>query len=154
MKTIAAAAALTAILSATLSGCTGQAPDNSGVTRAWARLPAVPGRPGAAYFTLVGTGKADRLVAIKSAVVGRIELHEGGMHGGMMTMRPLGGVDVPAEGRVAFAPGANHAMLFDIDKAITPGTAIPMRFLFASGRAIEVETKTVAPGGDMPYPAE
>ncbi|WCT74863.1 copper chaperone PCu(A)C [Sphingomonas naphthae] len=151
MKSFATAAL---IALATLSACHGKAPDNRGVTRAWARLPVVPGRPGAVYFTLVGTGKADRLVGIDSAVVGRIELHESGMHGRMMTMRPLAGADVPAVGKVVFGPSGNHGMLFDIDKAITPGTAIPMRFVFASGRAVEVETKTVEQGGEAPFPAE
>jgi copper(I)-binding protein len=151
MKRLFLAAAPILAVIAALPGCHGNTSGARAVTQAWVRLPAVPDRPGAAYFTLNGAGKADRLVAIKSALVQRIELHEGGMAGGMMTMRPLTGIDIPAEGTVEFKPGGNHAMLFGVDKAIEPGTAIPMRFLFASGNAVEVEAKTVGAGGDKPY---
>src|SRR5690349_2639388 len=126
---------------ASLSGCDRSGAAKLAVTEAWVRLPAVKDRPAAGYFTLKGGASDDRLTAIESAVVKRIELHEGGMKGSMITMRPITGVDLRANGTVAFAPGGNHTMLFGIDPAITPGTAIPMRFRFASGAAIEVEAK-------------
>ncbi|MET0270400.1 MAG: copper chaperone PCu(A)C, partial [Sphingomonas sp.] len=118
---------------------------------AWARLSPVPDRPGALYFTLTGTDAPDRLIAIESALVQRIELHEsmGGMHG-MGGMKPLAGVDVPPRGSVLFQPGGRHAMLFGVDPAIRPGTAIPLRFRYASGKAAESEAKTVAAGQDAP----
>jgi len=82
-------------------------------------------------------------------VVNRIELHEVGMSGGLMTMRQMADVPLPAGATVEFAPAGNHAMLFGVDARITPGTAIPMLFTFKSGAKIEVEAKTVAAGDDM-----
>jgi hypothetical protein len=55
---------------------------------------------------------------------------------------------VPRSIPITLAIGGNHAMLFEIDPQITPGTAIPMRFRFASGAAFEAEAKTVAAGAD------
>lgn len=144
--------ALAALLALPLVACQPQASDTISITDAWVRLPAVQGRPGAAYFTVKGGPADDRLVAIKSAVVGRIELHEGGMHGGMMTMRPLAEVPVPAGKPVEFNPGGNHAMLFDIDARITPGTELPLAFVLASGKTVEVEAKSVAAGDAAPAP--
>lgn len=149
MRTTALSAAFSYLA---LAACTPAASDGVQVKYAWARLSPVAGRPSALYFTLTGANRPDRLVAIESALVKRIELHQsmGGGDHGMMTMRPLSGVDVPANGSALFQPGGNHAMLFDVDPAIRPGTAIPVRFRFASGRAVEAEAKTVGAGDDAP----
>ena len=122
------------------------------VSRAWVRLPAVAGQPAAAYFTMAAGKRAQRLVRIESALVQRIELHESMTGaGGMARMAPLAAVDVPAGGSIEFAPGARHAMLMGFDPAVTPGTAIPLRFGFASGKTAEAEAKTVAAGEDAPF---
>lgn len=122
------------------------------VVDAWVRLPAVAGQPAAAYFMLEGGKAPERLVKIESTLAARTEMHASMIAaGGIMTMAPLSGIDVPAHGRIAFAPGGNHAMLFALDKSIVPGTSVPLRFGFASGRTAEAEAKTVAAGGDAPY---
>lgn len=131
-----------------LPGCSKKSADNPQIRDAWVRLAAAPGRPAAGYFTIVGGAKDDRLMRVESAVVKSIELHQSSMSGGVMTMAPMANVPVAAGAKVEFAPGGNHAMLFDVDARITPGTAIPMLFTFASGAAIEAEAKTVPAGGD------
>ncbi|MEH3106054.1 MAG: copper chaperone PCu(A)C [Sphingomonas fennica] len=136
---------------AALAACHGKGGGDRPVRQPWVSLPAVPGRPGAAYFTLSGEGGARVLTGVRSALVQRIELHAGGMHGGMMTMRPLPRAEVAAGATRAFAPKGDHAMLFGIDPAIRPGTAIPLRFDFADGTAFEAEAKTVGPGEAAPY---
>ncbi len=137
-----------------LAGCQPSAPDKVAVKYAWARLSPVAGNPSALYFTLTGAAQPDRLVAIDSALIQRIELHEsmGGGMAGMTTMKPLAGVDVPVGGSALFQPGGKHAMLFGVDPAIRPGTAIPLRFRFASGKAVEAEAKTVGAGDAAPQP--
>jgi len=122
------------------------------VTKAWVRLPAVAGAPGAAYFTINGGRSATRLQRVESALISRIELHESMEdHGGMSSMKPLESVDLPAGGTITFAPGGKHAMLFGVEGVVKPGTAIPLRFGFADGKTAEAEAKTVAAGGDAPY---
>ena len=69
----------------------------------------------------------------------------------MGAMKPLDGVDLPAGGRVVFAPGGRHVMLFGIDPVVKPGTAVPLRFGFDDGSTTEAEAKTVAAGDDAPY---
>lgn len=130
-----------------LAGCKGHdaAPK---VSQAWIRLPAVPGQPAAAYFTLRADGET--LVRIETTMAKRTEMHEtmAGEHA-MMTMAPLDHVDV--HGTVTFAPVGKHAMIFGLDPVVTPGTAVPLRFGFASGKTAEAEAKTVAAGDGAPY---
>jgi copper(I)-binding protein len=145
MKRIALLAAL-----ALLAGCGSRSAEPK-VTHAWVRLPAVPGRPAAAYFTVTGGRNDETLVRVESALAKRIEMHESMGEGGMMTMKPLDTVPLPARAESRFAPGARHLMLFDVDPVVTPGTAIPLRFGFASGTTTEAEAKTVAAGEDAPY---
>lgn len=133
-----------------IAGCHRQPAAGLTVTGAWVRLPAVAGRPGAAYFTVQGGTAGDRLTAVDSPSAERAELHEGGMKNGMMTMRPLRDVGVPGGGSVVFAPGGNHAMLFGIDPALRSGGTLPLRFRFASGATRTAAAKIVAAGDPAP----
>jgi len=145
MKRLAPLAAL-----ALVAGCHPRSSEPK-ATHAWVRLPAVPGRPGAAYVT-IASGPGETLVKVESALASRIEMHEEMKGaGGMTGMAPLAKVEIPAGGSVVFAPGARHLMVFDIDPVVKPGTAIPLRFGFASGKTAEAEAKTVAAGEDAPY---
>ena len=143
--------ALPLLAAALLASCDSQSSEPK-ITQAWVRLPAVAGRPGAAYFTITGGRSAETIVRVESALAERVEMHESmGSAGGMMTMKPLTEVPVPAHAKTTFAPGSRHLMLFDIDPAVSPGVAIPLRFGFASGKTAEAEAKTVAAGEDAPY---
>ncbi len=136
-----------------LAGCSDKSGSDNGqvsVTEAAVRLPAVNGRPAAAYFTIQGGKKSDRLESVSSDKAASIELHENVMMNGMMTMQPMTGVDVPAKGSVAFHEGGSHAMIFGLDPAVQPDSTLKLRFTFQSGKTIEVDAETLAAGDDMP----
>ncbi len=119
-----------------------------GVTNARITLPAVAGRPGAAYFTLNGGEQDNRLMQVTSPQVIRVELHESIMKGGMMSMAAIeGGVAVPKGMKVEFEPSGKHAMLFDIAPAVKAGGKIKLTFTYANGRAVEVDAD-VKPAGE------
>jgi copper(I)-binding protein len=122
------------------------------ITQAWVRLPAVAGQPAAAYFTIQGGSAEERLVRIETTLAQRTEMHASmsGIHN-MTMMAPIDHIAVPAGATIRFAPGNNHAMVYGLDKVVTPGTAIPLRFGFASGKIAEAEAKTVAAGQSAPY---
>ena len=117
-----------------------------GVDDAWVRLPAVQGRPGAAYFTVNGGAQATSLVAVSSPAAIRTEIHEMKEQGGMMTMAPVKDVAVVAGARVEFKPGGKHVMLYDISPDVRPGTTIPLRLSFADGKTVEVNAAVRAAG--------
>ncbi|WHU00914.1 copper chaperone PCu(A)C [Sphingomonas sp. NIBR02145] len=117
----------------------------------WVRLPAVAGQPGAAYFTVRGGATADTLLAVSSRAALKAELHESmkGDHG-MMAMEPLKDVAVPAGGKLEFAPGGRHVMLFSIGPAVKPGQKVPLQLSFASGKTLQIDAQVVGAGDPAP----
>ena len=128
---------------AALAGCQ---PAELGVEDAWMRLPAVQGRPGAAYFTVKGGAQATSLIAVSSPAAIRTEIHEMKQQGAMMTMAPIKDVAIPAGTRVEFKPGGKHVMLYDISPDVRAGGMIPLRLSFADGETVEVNAAVRAAG--------
>lgn len=128
---------------AVLAGCQ-QA--ELGADDAWVRLPAVAGRPGAAYFTVKGGAQATSLVAVSSPLAIRAEIHEMKHEGEMMTMAPVKHVAIAAGGTVEFNPGGKHVMLFDLSPSVRAGGTLPLRLSFADGKTIEVNAAVRAAG--------
>jgi periplasmic copper chaperone A len=137
--------ALALIAALALAGC---GPDPVlRVDGAWVRLAATPKAPAAAYFTVYGGPKADRLLDVSSPVVIRTELHESMNHGGMASMKHIeSGIEVPAAGTVEFKPGGRHAMMFNVNPGIVPPRTLPMIFVFASGERISVDAEVKLAG--------
>ncbi|MEI9849612.1 MAG: copper chaperone PCu(A)C [Sphingomonas sp.] len=133
------------------TGCRPARPAETAVEKAWVRLPAVPGNPGAAYFTIRGGSAPATLLKVSAPFATRTELHESIKgHEGMMSMAPLRQVAVPAGAAVGFAPGGKHVMLFDIGPGVQPGTRVPLGLAFADGRTIETEARVVGAGDPAP----
>jgi len=130
-----------------LAGCD-RAPPEPQVTveHAVATLPALPGRPGAAYFTLRTNAGPTRLTGVGSPRIGRIELHETASAGGVATMRPLEHAVFAPDEPLVFAPGGRHAMLFDIDAALRPGDTVRLTFVFDSAPSVTAEAEVRPPG--------
>jgi copper(I)-binding protein len=134
---------------AMLAGC--QQPAETKVDGAWVRLPAAAERPGAAYFTIQGGSTADTLLSVTTPAALRTELHES-IKGdkGMMSMKPIADIAIPAGAKIAFAPGGKHVMLFSIGPNVKPGDRLPLALAFASGKRIEVQAQARAPGDLAP----
>ena len=134
----------------TLAGCQAQPPAPT-IADAWVRLPAVAGRPGAAYFTLTGGRNSVTLVSVRSPAAIRSELHESmAGHSGAMTMMPLKQVHVPAAERVAFAPGGRHVMLFDVNPTLRPGGKTTLTLAFADGTTVDTQAAVRGAGDPAP----
>ena len=109
-------------------------------------LPVLPGRPGAAYFTLRTNNDPTRLTGIGSPRIGRIELHETANRDGVASMRPLADTTFSPGAPLAFAPGGRHAMLFDIDPLLGPGDRIALTLTFEPAPPVTVEAEVRGPG--------
>ena len=134
-------------LSLALAGCGGAGSEpRVSVDEAYVQLPLVPGRPGAAYFTLQSNQDQTRLVGISSPKVERIELHDSRMDGTVMRMGPLEDRNFPSGGILKFAPGGKHAMLFGLDPTVKAGERIPLTFTFEPAPPVTVEAEVRAFG--------
>ena len=133
-------------LAALLAAC-GQGDPAGNVTAAVVRLPAVPGNPGAAYFTLRTNKTPMRILGLSSPQVQRIELHESEMAGGRMRMGPLEDNSFGAEGVKTFEEGGAHAMLFNINPAVQPGGRLRITFDFDNAPDVTRDVPVESAGG-------
>ena len=95
------------------------------VANAWVRAPVAGQKTAAAYLDLT----SDRnlaLVAAGSPAAGRVEMHSMTMDGGVMRMRALPRVDLPAGQTVRLAPGGTHLMLLELKQPLKPGDKLPL----------------------------
>lgn len=101
------------------------------VSDAWFYLP-VPGQSvSAAYLTITNNSDHDRLLtAITLAEAKRAEIHNHLMVDGIMRMRPVPEVSVPAGASVEFAHGGLHVMLYGVSPALVAGDAVNLQFHF------------------------
>jgi len=137
------------VLAAALAGCSRAS--RVEVDDAWIRLPAVPGRPGAAYFTLHGGPSDATLINVSAEIAIRAEMHESMTGaGGMSAMKPLAGVAVPARTDIAFAPGGRHVMLFDINPKAKAGRIYKLTLNFGNGGRLYVDAMTVGAAAPAP----
>lgn len=151
---ILAAAAL-ALLALTAPAAADEA-QNITVTEAWSRATAPSQKNGAVFLTIRNDGgTADRLVAAASPVAGRAELHAHSMDGGIMRMRPVEAIEVPANDSVTLAPGRLHVMLTGLSTPLAVGDFVPLTLTFEHAGTIAVEATVMgagAHGGDAYAP--
>ena len=132
-----------------LAGCS--KPRVIEIEDAWVRMPAVPTRPGAAYFTIEGGPADTTLVNVSADFAIRAEMHESmSGSGGMASMRPIARVAIPAAKEVKFAPGGLHVMLFDVDQRARQVGAMLLTFTFADGSHMQRKAYLVNAGDPAP----
>lgn len=120
------------------------------VKDAWVRAPAPGQQVAGAYMELASRSNL-ALISIASPVAGRVELHSMAVEGGVMRMRPVGRIELPAGKPVKLAPGGLHVMLMDLKQVLKPGDRVPLTLTVQRpdfSRAvftIEAEVRTAAP---------
>lgn len=138
---------------ASLAACGDPAPTY--VDQAWIRLSPNADSPSAGYFTVHGGDAPVTLRGVLTDRAQRVEMHESLEQGGMMTMRPVESVEVPAKATVTFAPGGKHIMLWGVNPAAVEQGKMPLTFLFSNGDRIIVDAviqkpkETAAPEGEV-----
>jgi len=107
----------------------------------WSRATPMGAKVAGGYFTIVNKGSApDRLLSISSDVSEKAELHEMGVKDGVMTMRPVsGGLEVPAGGKVALAPGGYHLMFIGLKRQPKQGEKFAATLTFEKAGTVNVE---------------
>jgi periplasmic copper chaperone A len=95
------------------------------VADAWVRAPAPGQKTASAYVELTSDFQA-ALVAVGSAAAGSVEMHSSTVEGGVMRMRALPRIELPAAQTVRLAPGGMHLMLIDLKEPLKPGDKVPL----------------------------
>lgn len=118
------------------------------VTEPHARLMPPGIRTTAAYMTLGNGGDSDvRVIAAACPAAGATELHQHIDDGGVMRMRQVKEIVVPARGVVTLRPGGYHVMLIDLKVPLKEGDRLAITLAFSDGgsKTIEVPVRQMAP---------
>jgi hypothetical protein len=100
------------------------------------------GENGAVYMTIRNMAdRDDKLIKAESNIADAIELHAVEDNNGVMEMRPVPQLDIPAGGEVELRPGGFHVMLIGINQALTPGSLIDVTLQFEQAGAIAVQAE-------------
>ncbi|RWE42164.1 MAG: copper chaperone PCu(A)C [Mesorhizobium sp.] len=111
------------------------------IVHPWSRATPAGAKVAGGYFTIVNKGSTpDRLLSISSDVSEKAELHQMGVKDGVMTMRPVdGGLEIPAGGKVALAPGGYHLMFIGLKRQPKQGEKFAATLTFEKAGTVSVE---------------
>ncbi|MFQ2368065.1 copper chaperone PCu(A)C [Aeromonas enteropelogenes] len=113
-----------------------------------------PGTPNTAAFMVLknDADQAVKLVAASSPAAGRAELHTHLHENGVMKMRQVESIEIPAKGEVVLKPGSLHIMLFEIGP-LSEQTPMPLTLTLDDGQqlALSLPVKPIEPMGEMQH---
>lgn len=122
------------------------------VTDAWVRATA-PGQSVTGAFLAITSPERAKITGVQSEAAESAEMHVSQLDNGVMKMREVRKIDVPAGQTLHFAPGGYHIMLIDLKRSLTPGDKVPLAIRLERADKSEVEVSfdaTVRAIGDEP----
>ena len=95
-----------------------------------------------AFMTLTAATDA-RLISASSPVAGTTELHRMTMENGVMRMRRVSGIELPAGKETALEPGGFHIMFMNLKHQVKEGGTVPITLVIEEkgGKRVRVEVK-------------
>jgi hypothetical protein len=136
-----------AVLAATATIAPAEQSGSSTLTVHHARVVETPpvARAGGGYLVIENRGSTDDALIGVSADYPRVELHESREVDGVMTMRPVERLEIPAGESVELAPGGLHVMFMGLtpDTAFTLGESVSVTLLFEQAGEVEVAMEVV-----------
>ena len=107
-------------------------------------------RNGSVYFKSLRNrgGQADKLIAAKSTLAERVELHQMQMDGHVMRMREVPAIDLPARSEVNLrhgGAGTHHLMLLNLKQPLKDGDRFDLELVFEKAGTRKVNVWVQAP---------
>ncbi|MEM9732759.1 MAG: copper chaperone PCu(A)C [Pseudomonadota bacterium] len=111
-----------------------------------ARATAPGAKVGAGYVTIMNKGDKDAfLVGGEADFAGLIEIHEGKVENGVMTMKAFeNGLIIPAGGTAVMKPGGNHVMFMKLKQPLTEGETLPVTLRFKEAGEVKIDFKVLS----------
>jgi copper(I)-binding protein len=141
---------LVALIALALGTLTAAAAGPVTVQNPWIREAPPTASALAGYMVLVNPGdNPHTLVNTTSADFGNIMAHRTVVENGMARMIHAGKLEVPAHGKLTFAPGGYHLMLMQPKRALHAGDEVNITLEFADGSKLPVAftVRKTAPAG-------
>ncbi|EKB21179.1 copper chaperone PCu(A)C [Aeromonas veronii] len=113
-----------------------------------------PGTPNTAAFMVLknDADQSVKLVAAASAAAGRAELHTHLHENGVMKMRQVESIEIPAKGEAVLKPGSLHIMLFEVG-TLSEQTPFPLTLTMDDGQKLDLSlpVKPIEPMAEMKH---
>jgi len=117
------------------------------IVHPWTRATPAGATTAVGYLKITNTGSTPmRLTGATTAAAQRVEIHVMSMTGGVMSMRPVQGVDIAAGATVKLELGGIHLMLIGLRKPLLQEQMIPLTLAFAGGKTVAIELYVEAMG--------
>ena len=114
------------------------------VKDAWVRATVAQQKATGAFMQLQSAQDA-KLISAQSPLAGVVEVHEMAMDGGVMKMRAVPSLALPAGKAVDLKPGGYHVMLMDLKLPLQKDTTIPLTLVFKDAKGVESKTELKVP---------
>ena len=114
------------------------------VDKAWARA-TVQGQKATGAFMTLTAPQATQLVAVSTPVAGVAEIHEMKMDGGVMKMRAVSALDLPANQSVELKPGSYHLMLMDLKAPLAKDASVALTLTFKDAKGVQSKQQITLP---------
>ncbi len=99
----------------------------------------------AAFMRLENPGTEDLvLTSGRSAVAAKVEFHQHSHADGMMRMRQVPTLTVPAGGELALAPGGLHLMLIGLQQVLQEGDTVTIELCAAADKCTATELPVIS----------
>ena len=119
---------------------TGYWPSASGIEfeNVYVRV-AAKGMTSAAYFKISNSSQiADTLFGVKADFADMAHLHQSFRKNGMVGMKPVEFIIVPAKSSVVFKPGGYHVMLMNLKQDLKTGMKVKFILIFKHAGEVEL----------------
>jgi len=110
-----------------------------------------PNMPNSAAFMQLKnlTDKPLSLVSAASKAAKTVELHEHVNVNGMMQMRQIPKIDIPAGGTTSLQPGGLHVMLIGLTQKLKEGETVAVTLNFSDGESVTLDAPVKKVAGMM-----
>ncbi|MSP76311.1 MAG: copper chaperone PCu(A)C [Rhodospirillaceae bacterium] len=122
------------------------------ISRPWTRTTPATAQAGGGFLTVTNKGTApDRLIAARSTVADRVEVHEVRMENSVMKMRELEkGLEIPAGATVMLKPGGYHIMFMGLKAPFAKDAKVPVTLVFEKAGSLDIVLDVEALGAAAP----
>jgi copper(I)-binding protein len=105
----------------------------------------VPGQSVAVAYMTIESRIPSRIVSVQSEAADAVQIHAMSMHGGIMRMRRLNSVDLPAGRKVELAPGGVHLMFVGLKQPLRIGGTVNISLTVTSTAGGEHTVRLTVP---------
>jgi len=112
----------------------------------FARASPMVASAGAGFMTIRSLGPADRLTGFRSPACDRPELHTHVNDDGMMRMREVEAIEIPAGSEAVLEPGGLHLMFIDLAAPLVEGEMVEVTLLFEQAGELTLSLPVKGPG--------